>query len=116
MYHDDDNDIDYCYDYDYYMLRLMTLITMLMVTRMSWKPWEDGMGGRIDRTNGSEVTQRLGNTCPHIPTSTFVAGSIFFNCSSPSLAQKKKPTNKLKIEIFIEQLLWLDVTHFPFHN
>ena len=67
MYHDDDNDIDYYYDYDYYILRLMTLITMLMVTRMSWKPWEDGMGGRIDRTNGSEVTQRLGNTCPNIP-------------------------------------------------
>ena len=67
MYYDDDNDIDYYYDYDYYILRLMTLITMLMVTRMSWKPWEDGMGGRIDRTNGSEVTQRLGNTCPHIP-------------------------------------------------
>ena len=66
MYHDDDNDIDN-YDYDYYRLCLMTLITMLMVTRMSWKPWEDGMGGRIDRTNGSEVTQRLGNTCPHIP-------------------------------------------------
>ena len=73
MYHDDDNDIDN-YDYDYYRLCLTTLITMLMVTRMSWKPWEDGMGGRIDRTNGSEVTQRLGNTCPHIPTSTFVAG------------------------------------------
>ena len=88
MYNDDDNDIDYYHDYDCYILRLMTLITMLMVTRMSWKPWEDGMGGRIDRTNGSEVTQRLGNTCPHIPTSTFVAGSIFFNCSSPSLAQK----------------------------
>ena len=91
MYHDDDNDIDYYHDYDCYILRLMTLmalITMLMVTRMSWKPWEDGMGGRIDRTNGPEVTQRLGNTCPHIPTSTFVAGSIFFNCSSPSLAQK----------------------------
>ena len=66
MYHDDDNDIDN-YDYDYYRLCLTTLITMLMVTRMSWKPWEDGMGGRIDRTNGSEVTQRLGNTCPHIP-------------------------------------------------
>ena len=88
MYHDDDNDIDN-YDYDYYRLCLMTLITMLMVTRMSWKPWEDGMGGRIDRTNGSEVTQRLGNTCPHIPTSTFVAGWVFFNCSSPSLAQKR---------------------------
>ena len=51
MYYDDDNDIDYYYDYDYYILRLMTLITMLMVTRMSWKPWEDGMGGREDRSD-----------------------------------------------------------------